>query len=841
MKKAESSMGAFIVNGFGDRYLYSVNRNAFNTIGSDALYSSMYGEKLLAEYQLHIIIGTDSGIFPNYIAKRGVPTGSRYLFVELPEVLDVMIKDGILENLPSEICVAPLDSWAEEANKFQMNEYVFLDSVSVYESLASSDANLPEYRNISWMLNLELKNIFHKLHTSINCRQFILRQMENLAENRVGFAQTLVEAFTGKTAIILAGGPSLREALPWVRENRDRVLVIAVSRISRILLDEGITPHIIASVDPQKISFEVSREMLLFAEKSDIPVFVHSYHASPLLVGQWQGKSVFTGAQFPWRTSLNRDPLTYSGPTVSNYALSLAVNMGCTTIILAGVDLCFSAEGQTHASGSNENKVGPDLAQISPRIETYGGRYADTNQGYAQSLVVLESQACNAAKRGIHLFNCSIGAAKVPFIDYKPLAEIEISAAEDEVSEVLSTRIPDLTSKDRLTHYRHVRKELERARRKFQEILKLSQEALICNDGLFGRNDMRRDFRHKIRMDKIERRLDRGFSDFSTLVKQFGLRRFLTILKAPRKEQEWTDEQIEKSTREYYEAYVDGTEQLIGIVDDTLQRIDARIEEDRDSPDFRMFISQWEKDGQPGRELIWRNRRPDMSHLMKAEQYSEFQRLEKEYHHIMNEEHTSQITLLEKLHDVKHTRSKAILLFKRGEIAELETMSKGLCGHPDQEKALPYLNFINGLIAELRNSPDEAISYYQQLLGDPPHSIAEDALLQITSLSISCKDIDNALLAVECLAGISPVYFSPYGDLLKAVGRYEDAFNIYNRYLALVPNDVSVMIKLGIICKEAGLYETAAELLRRALEKDENNSAALILLESLNATSAALQ
>ncbi len=837
MKTAENSLGSFLVNDFGDRYLYSVNRNAFNTIGSDALYSSMYGEKLFAEYQLNIIIGTDSGIFPNFIAKRGVPTGSRYLFIELPEVLDVMIKDCILENLPAEICIVPLDSWAEEANKFQMNEYVFLDSVSVYESLSSSDANLPEYRDVSWTLNLELKNIFHKLHTSINCRQFIYRQMENLSENRVRFAQTLVGAFTGKTAIILAGGPSLREALPWVRENRNRVLIIAVSRISRILLDEGITPHIIASVDPQKISFEVSREMLLFAEKPDIPVFVHSNHASPLLVGQWQGKSVFTGAQFPWRTPLNCDPLTYSGPTVSNYSLSLAVNMGCSTIILAGVDLCFSPDGQTHAAGSNENKVGPDLAQISPRIETYGGRHADTNQGYAQSLFVLETQARMAAERGIHLFNCSLGAAKVPFIDYKPLAEIELSAAADELSDVLSIRVPELTSKDRQTHYRLVRKELERARRKFQEILKLSQEALMCNDGLFGRNGMMRDFRHKIRMDKIERRLDRGFSDFSTLVKQFGLRRFLTILKAPRKEDEWTDEQIEKSTREYYEAYVDGTQQLIGIIDDTLQRIDARIEEDRDSPDFRMIISQWEKDGQPGRGLIWRNRRPGKAHLMNVEEIAKFQRLENEYHRIMTEEQTSQMKLLEKLHDVKLTRSKALLLFKRGEIAELETMSRGLCGHPDHEKALPYLNFVNGLIAELQNCPDEAVGYYQHLLGDPPHSLAEDALLQIASLSISCKDIDNALLAVECLAGLSPAYFSPYGDLLKAIGRYEDAFNIYNRYLALAPEDVSVMMKLGIFCREAGLDDTAVELFRRVLKKDENNSAILTLLEDLNTLS----
>jgi tetratricopeptide (TPR) repeat protein len=839
MERAENNLGAFLVNNFGDRYLYNINRNAFNAIGSDALYTSMYGEKLFTEYQINIIIGTDSGIFPNFIDKHGIPTGSRFLFIEIPEVIDILSHEGMLENLPPEICITTLDSWAAQAEIFQLKEYIFFDSVHVCESLASNDANMPEYRDLSWKLNLDLKTVLHKIRTAFNCAPFILRQLENLAENRVSFAQTLVGAFSGRTAIILAGGPSLREALPWVRENRDRILIIAVSRISRILLDEGIVPHIIVSVDPQTISFEVSREMLSFAEGDNPPLFIYSHHASPLLVGQWGGKSLYTDSLFPWPTPLNCDSLSYSGPTVSNYALSLTMHMGCETIVLAGVDLCFSPEGQTHAEGSNENKVGPDLGQLSPRIETYGGLQADTNQGYAHSLQVLGIQAQLATALGHHLYNCSQKAAKVPYINFKPLDGINIPDFNETISEIISSRIPEPTSQERLAHYRLIRKELERARRKFQEILTLSQEALKCNDGLFGRNGMQRDFRHKIRMDKIERKLDRSYADFSLLVKRFGLKKFLKILKNPKDKKDWTDEQIETATRDYYEAYVEGTEQLIGIVDGTLQRIDARIEEEKETPDFARVFSQLEKDGHFGRMIMWSNRSPDKMRLMTSVETAEFQRLKQNFQCIMTEEQTSQIKLLEELHDVRHTRSKALLLFKRGEIQELETMANGLSGHPDQEKALPYLHFVRGLVAELGNDPGTAAAHYQQLLGDPPHSLAEDALLQIASLSISCNDIDNAILAVECLVGLSPAYLSPYGDLLKAIGRYEESFNAYNRYLAKAPDDVGVMMKLGIFCREAGLVDTAGELLQKVLEKDENNTAAQTLLEELNATSVA--
>lgn len=839
MESTENLLGTFLVNKFGDRYLYSVNRNAFNTIGSDSLYASTYGDKLFVEYQFNVIIGTDSGILLDYIIKNGVPTGSRYLFVELPEIVDLLSREGMLDDLPPEISITTMDSWAEQAKAYQFSEYIFFNAVLISESIASSDANLPEYRDLSWQLNLELKEAIHHTRTSINCTQFILRQLENLAENRAGFADTLAGAFPGRTAVILAGGPSLREALPWVRENRDNLVVIAVSRISRILLDEQIVPHIIATVDPQEISFEVSREMLSFAEADPAPALVSSHHASPLLIGQWRGKCAFTSTLFPWRTPLNTDTLFYTGPTVSNYALSLAMHMGCSTIILAGVDLCFSPEGQTHAAGSNENKVGPDLGRFSPRIETYGGWQADTNDGFAHSLRVLGIQAQMAVKSGHRLYNCSQGAAKVPLIEYKSVTEFDLSPCECTPSEIIADRLPEPAPKDRLAHYRSIRKELERARRKFQEIFTLANEASKCVDGLFGRNGMKRDFRHKIRMDKIERKLDRSYVEFTLLVKQFSLKKFLTILKNPKEKEEWTDEQIEAATSVYYQAYVSGTEQLIEVLENTLARLDARTEEEKPAPEASIFIAQWRKDEQFGRGGLWQQRHPEAVRLLTVAEQAELQQLEQDFNRVMTEEQTSQIKLLEKLHDLKHTRSKALLLFKRKEKEELEAMMRGLAKHPDQEKALPYFHFISGLVAELNNELEEAIGHYQLLFTEPPHQLTEDVLLQIANISIAANDTGNALLAVECLTGISPTYLPPYGELLKALGRFEESFNAYNCYLGLVPEDVGAMVRLGTFCREAGLEDAAAELFNRVLVKDPMNSAALAMLAEIGSSAAA--
>ena len=834
MENAENPFGVFLVNSFGDSYLYQVNRNAFNLMGSDSIYRSLLSEKLFDEYQLHIIIGTDSGIFPKYVAKNGISAGARYLFVELPQVLEALQRDCKLEDLPPEISITTLESLGEQSEKFQLSEYVFLDAVRIQESLASSDANLPEYRELSWSVNQEILNARHSILTSVHSSQFTLRQLENLTENRIGFSETLKNAFPNRLAVILAGGPSLSEALPWVRENRDKVVVIAVSRICRILQAEGIVPHIIVSVDPQKISFEVSREMLLYADTSEVPLFAHSYHASPQLVGQWPGRSVYYGSLLPWRSSLNVDNLSYYGPTVSNSSVSLAMYMGCATVVLAGVDLCFSASGQTHAAGSNENKAGPDLSQLTPQVETYDGRRADTNQGYAESLEMLGRQAQLAAVKGCRIYNCSLHAAKIPDIEHIPLDDLTLPDDADSATVVINRLVPESTSAARLLHYKRIKKEIERARAKFQGILNLSHEALQCTDGLFGRNGMQADFRHKLRMDKIERRMDRGFRDFSVLVKRFGLKKFLTILKTPKKAEEWTDDQIETVTREYYEAYVSGTELMIDLIDGTLARIAARMEEEKSTPNMARLFDQWTKDEQSGRLPLWRKRNPKSANRLTLPEQEVAERIDLEFSRVMTEEATSQISLLERLHDVKLTRSKALLLFRRESISELEAMSNGLSGHIDPAKALPYLNFVEGLIAELRGQPAEAATRYEQLLTDPPNSLTEDALLQIANISIAANDANGAVLAVECLTGISSSYLPPYGELLKITGRFEDAFNAYNRYLGLVPDDVGAIVRLGIFCKEAGLDDAAVELFDRALAKDPLNGAAQMMLETVS-------
>ena len=206
------ALGPFLTNEFGDRYLYEVNRSAFNKVGSDALYGQIFGKELFQKDTLNIIIGTDSGLLPNYVLKRGIPDGSRFIFVELPHVID-RIKDTIpLAKHKNKLALVAYDNWRATADKFELTNYVYIGEVVLRQSVGAIDKNIGDYSQIYWRVSQELNQLVWTKKASLGTAGFTIRQLENLAENQHS-SICLKDAFAGKTAFLLGGGPSLDEVL----------------------------------------------------------------------------------------------------------------------------------------------------------------------------------------------------------------------------------------------------------------------------------------------------------------------------------------------------------------------------------------------------------------------------------------------------------------------------------------------------------------------------------------------------------------------------------------------------------------------------------------------------
>ncbi|MBF0308885.1 MAG: DUF115 domain-containing protein [Magnetococcales bacterium] len=824
----DTQIGTFRTNRFGEPYLPLVNKESFSANGSAALYQQHFGEAFKDKDYLYIITGTDSGLLPAYIRRKGLPDGSRFLFVELPEIIAALAAAGIGQDLPANMALCtPLD-WEAKAAEFSIRDYFYLGNVAMLRSLAALDANLVEYAglhaNIANSLHQHRMNNLVETGTQI----FMLRGLENLAENRLP-ATLLEEAFPGKTAVLLAAGPSLSEILPWVKAHRQEIVLLAVSRLAAKLQAEGLTPDIFFSIDPHDVAFFASREMLRFGERS---LLVSLYHCTPRLVGQWRGRHLYMGPRFLWATPLNVKNHQFPGITVSHQALGLALFMGFSQVILGGFDLCFTKEGFTHAKGSVESDMGPFMDQTEYKVETNGGWLAETRSDFFSAIPSLAELARMGQERGVAVINPAEGAARISGVEHRPLGEIRLDPLDSPAWERLQTLLPPDSAESRQAHAKAMIEELARVREEVSAIRKLAVEGLECNARFFGRKGRAKgqiDYRYKLRMDEVEKEIDTRFHGSAVLVKRWGIREFLKLVR-PDKNREWSDADIEEMGARYYRTYQESATAMLKLLDTTRQRLQMRLEEESPNPNLKMLLQQWQNDNQPGRARLFLQNHPAAAQLpQNAKLLPRFeeagQRFEEQ---ITQQEHLFKQLIRNKVHPYL-VRLKGAELFRQKDADRLRHILAGLENSQLAEKE-ELLALFRGFVAELSEDFDAALDEYDRV--KRPY-LREESLGRSSAIHLKRQRLDLALPVLAELAQLSPINRPHYASLLRLTGRLQESIAQYREYLSINPADPVARLRLGQALLDAGVPQEAASVVRPILDEDPGHVAALRFLESL--------
>ncbi len=814
----------FLTNSFGDEYLYSVNHNSLNILGATELHRNRFDNLCEAEDSLFIVIGTDSGTLISYLEKKTISTGTIFILIEPQHIFDTISRQKTLDKQNERVRFIPLADLNHTLTTIELNSYIFIDNLHLVKSHAAEYAFITEYHDIFFNVKTALLEKRWAIYTSLGQEPFIKTQLFNIGENLISSTR-LKDIFQGRSAIILAGGPSLDEILPWVLDNRNNLVVIAVSRICRRLLDVGLEPDFIFSIDPHQVSFDVSKEMLLFWKKS---LFIHNYHVVPQLIGNWCGKSIYLGPRFPWDCNLNEESLPVAGPTVSNVALAIAVEMGFEQILLAGVDLCFSKNGYTHALGSNEHTAGPQLSSSGSEVVTNGGWMAETTSDLATAIKILSSQVKFATDRGVSIINPAKGAAVVEGVSHEPLEHITLTPAPTTVQETLSTLTSIYTQERRERYYLEALETLTTAYGNFIKIRKLTVEALHCNERLFGKKGKKRDFKFKKRMDKIERKLNTSYPVYIKFIKTFGIRKFLKFSRID-KEQEWEDSQIERSATLYYQAYRDSIDSIITLLLQSKQRLQIRIEEEKPFPDFTKLFQQWRQDDHQGRLKVWLVRNKKTIDNLPIQHQDEARLLLDEFNTIIHTTETPHMQRSREYASLVGVSGKIQMYFHKKDINALERIQTILNEHNAEEAFQHYL-LCSGYLSELKNHMEEALEFYNKLFEMMGGPLIEEGLKRVASISLVLQDTKNALLALQTLASISPAYLPQYGDLLRITGNNQEALNVFLNYIEQVPNDISAMLKLGLYYRDLGIEEGATAMFEHALTLNPDNETAQKLL-----------
>ncbi|WP_428939218.1 motility associated factor glycosyltransferase family protein [Fontivita pretiosa] len=194
------------------------------------------------------------------------------------------------------------------------------------------------------------------------------RTAENVARNLPWYIAApslsrLKDLYKARPAIIVSAGPSLRKNKHLLKDASDRAVIIAVQTTLQPLLELGVEPHFVTSLDYHDISTrfweklpENLRTQLVAEPKASSAIF--DLNPGPLwLLGNDFAENLLG------EMKLNKAKLP-SGATVAHLAYYLAEYLGCDPIIFVGQDLGFS-DGLCYTPGTSYEDVWrPELGRF---------------------------------------------------------------------------------------------------------------------------------------------------------------------------------------------------------------------------------------------------------------------------------------------------------------------------------------------------------------------------------------------------------------------------------------------------------------------------------------------
>jgi len=194
------------------------------------------------------------------------------------------------------------------------------------------------------------------------------RTAENVTANLPWYVASpslarLENRYAGKPAIIVSAGPSLRKNGHLLKGAQGKAAIIAVQTTLKPLLEIGVEPHFVTSLDYHDICtrfFEKLSPTLrteLVAEPKATSAIFDMHPGCVSLLGNEFAESLLA------EMKLNKTRLR-SGATVAHLAFYLAEHLGCDPIIFVGQDLGFS-DGLCYAPGTSYDDVWrPELGRF---------------------------------------------------------------------------------------------------------------------------------------------------------------------------------------------------------------------------------------------------------------------------------------------------------------------------------------------------------------------------------------------------------------------------------------------------------------------------------------------
>ncbi|SHE57524.1 motility associated factor glycosyltransferase family protein [Clostridium fallax] len=357
-----------------DNYIMEFSKDNFPilkaNINNKLVYlGSKYNEKKNIESfikSLNIKDGED------YIVIIGLALGSY-----LKDLIDIATNNNILIIEPDEN-IYSINKENKETNKILKNKninYILYKNDEEFSEKIKSLIDISFNKTYAFSIYTNYENTFkEKCVKIVNCINNHLNYINLLRNSNIYLGEQTLKnyvnnfkhignnlsaydfnnLFENKTAVIVSAGPSLSKNIKYLKEYKDKVVIIAVARSLNELLMNDIKPDFICAIDPGNIMFELLEKNI----NSEIPL-VCIDQVNSKLIENYKGKKIFVLNMFKETISklLNKKFISLpNGGSVAHLATSFALFMGIKNVIFIGQDLAYT-DMKYHSDNSSSEKL----------------------------------------------------------------------------------------------------------------------------------------------------------------------------------------------------------------------------------------------------------------------------------------------------------------------------------------------------------------------------------------------------------------------------------------------------------------------------------------------------
>ncbi|MBN2327401.1 MAG: motility associated factor glycosyltransferase family protein [Candidatus Omnitrophica bacterium] len=327
-----------------------------------------------------------------------------------------------------------------------------LDGLSIVEHSASCRLHPDRYRDIRHWVQESLQGGEMLLRTKTTLGGLI---QENIIRNSPHLfnqppVSALKDMFSGAPGFVIGAGPSLDRNIEQLAKVGEKGVIIASDTVLKPLGKHGIQPHIVVTTDPTDLNAahfngmeDLGETILAFSPSVNyrIPQKLNGAKAIiPLKTSRFLG--LFSSVRN------ERHPLS-TGVNVGQTCFNLARYMGCSPIVLAGLDFSFPVEGgHTHAAGTalqrkiyatnSPNAMKVELLDKERSLEEFEPIYVPGNtvERVATNkfwLNYLRSMEQEISRTNSNVYNCTEGGARIEGAEVAPLTDVIDSVCQNDV------------------------------------------------------------------------------------------------------------------------------------------------------------------------------------------------------------------------------------------------------------------------------------------------------------------------------------------------------------------------------------------------------------------------